>query len=554
MSRSGVRFAAVGLQGVVRPSGGSRVSGEEHDAERVDPLEFIVLVAFAGMSVWVLALGLWWTVTQGRVWTGVNGVYVQDVTQYLAWIREASRHVLVSDLFVLRATPHDYLQPAIVVSGGLVAIGVPAWLALLLWQPLAVGGVFLGARELVHRQLRGRLSRRAALLLALFGGSIGTFQDLWLPWWTWGYVFGVLSLAAMIASLLAYEQVARTGASVRWSALLGGLASWLHPWQGPTLALTIVGAEIVVRTQPPPARRAGRQRALSQSAPLLVAIALPLAYYALLDRTDPAWRQAERSLAGGIPAWKVLLMLAPLLAPALLAYRVTPRSFTAAALRAWPPAAFAVYLANEHGLGNEPTHALLGISIPLAILATDGIGALPCPANTPRRTLATLAALTLAAPLTVAELTSKWRFVRPSTTPITRSDWQAISYLARDPQPGGVLAGFPVGRYIPAETGRRTYIGQVFWSEPNPQQRKVEVARLLAGRIPPAQAQKFVISTGARFLLADCTARADLARELAPIIGSSHHFGCAAVYQLHRRALHAAHAGKRNTGGTPFGS
>ena len=101
-----------------------------------------MLVVFAVMSVWVLALDLWWTVTQGRVWTGVNGVYVQDVTQYLAWIRDASRHVLVSDLFVLRATPRDYLQPAIVISGGLVAIGVPPWLALLLWQPVAVGGVF----------------------------------------------------------------------------------------------------------------------------------------------------------------------------------------------------------------------------------------------------------------------------------------------------------------------------------------------------------------------------------------------------------------------------
>jgi hypothetical protein len=52
------------------------------------------------------------------------------------------------------------------------------------------------------------------LLLALFGGSIGTFQDLWLPWWTWGYVFGALSLAAMVTSLLSYEQTARREASV----------------------------------------------------------------------------------------------------------------------------------------------------------------------------------------------------------------------------------------------------------------------------------------------------------------------------------------------------
>jgi hypothetical protein len=118
----------------------------------VDPVELLVLAVFAVTSVWVLLLGLWWTITQGRIWTGVNGVYAQDVTQYLAWIRDASRHVLASDLFVLRGAPHDYLQPAIVVSGGLVAIGVAPWLALLLGQPVAVGGAFLAVRSLVHSQ------------------------------------------------------------------------------------------------------------------------------------------------------------------------------------------------------------------------------------------------------------------------------------------------------------------------------------------------------------------------------------------------------------------
>ena len=138
-------------------------------ANRVDPVELVVLAVFAATSVWVLALGLWWTITGGRIWTGVNGVYVQDVTQYLAWIRDASRHVLVSDLFVLRLSPHDYLQPAIAISGGLVAIGMAPWLALALWQPVAVGGTFIAIRSLVHGQLSERLGRRAALVLALFG-------------------------------------------------------------------------------------------------------------------------------------------------------------------------------------------------------------------------------------------------------------------------------------------------------------------------------------------------------------------------------------------------
>ena len=130
-------------------------------------------------------------------------------------------------------------------------------------------------------------------------------------------------------------------------------------------------------------------------------------------------------------------------------------------------------------------HAFLGISIPLAILAAQGIGTLRWPPITPRRTLATLAVFALTVPQAVSELTDKWRFVRPSTTPITRSDWEAVNYLRHDPWRGGVLASFPLGRLIPAETGRRTYVGDVFWSEPHPRQRQVEVSRLLAGRMPP---------------------------------------------------------------------
>ena len=261
-------------------------------------------------------------------------------------------------------------------------------------------------------------------------------------------------------------------------------------------------------------------------------MSLPLAYYAVLGRADAAWRLAGESLKGGVPVWQVLVMLAPLLAPALLAYRIRPWSFTAAAVRIWPPAAFAVYIAGEHGIGNEPMHAFLGISVPLAILAAQGVGSLRRPRLTPRRTLVVLAVLALTVPQAVSEIIDKWRFVRPSTTPITRGDWQAVHYLDRDPLPGGVLAGFPLGRYIPAETGRSTYIGDVFWSEPGPRWREAEVARLLAGRLAPPQAERFVAATGVRFLLADCTTRADLGRELAPIIQSVHRFGCATVYQF----------------------
>jgi hypothetical protein len=41
-----------------------------------------------------------------------------------------------------------------------------------------------------------------------------------------------------------------------------------------------------------------------------------------------------------------------------------------------------------------------------------------------------------------------------------------------------------------------------------------------------------VRASGARFLLADCTTRADMRKLLGPLIRSAHGFGCAAVYEV----------------------
>jgi len=74
---------------------------------------------FALVSLWVLALDLWQVVVHGRTWTGTDGVYIVDQMQYLSWIRSASQHFLIGNLFVLRSTPSDYFQPLIQISGGI---------------------------------------------------------------------------------------------------------------------------------------------------------------------------------------------------------------------------------------------------------------------------------------------------------------------------------------------------------------------------------------------------------------------------------------------------
>ena len=104
----------------------------------LDRFEWSVLLAFSAVSLFVLGADLWQVIVNGRVWTGTDGVYIVDQMQYLAWITDASKHILASNLFVLRDTPGDYFNPAVVVSGGLTALGMAPWLSLLLWKPVAV--------------------------------------------------------------------------------------------------------------------------------------------------------------------------------------------------------------------------------------------------------------------------------------------------------------------------------------------------------------------------------------------------------------------------------
>src|SRR4030081_3244610 len=121
----------------------------------IDRFDLAVLGVFAAVSLWVMGVALWQVVVNGRVWTGTDGVYIVDQMQYLAWIRDASHHLLSSNLFVLRATPHDYFQPAVLISGGITALGVAPWLTLLMWKPVAVLAGFWAARAFVNRSLEG---------------------------------------------------------------------------------------------------------------------------------------------------------------------------------------------------------------------------------------------------------------------------------------------------------------------------------------------------------------------------------------------------------------
>ncbi len=505
---------------------------------RPDWFEVSLLAAFAAISVWVLALDLWQVVEHGRVWTGTDGVYIVDQMQYLAWIRSASHHLLSSNLFVLRHTPADYFMPAVAISGGLSALGVAPWLALLLWKPVAVVATFFAVRGYAHRSLGGLWERRVALALGLFFGSatviygsVGTIGDLFPPFLSWGYTFGLLALATMVFTLLAYDR-ARTTANrrARWLApLLGAASSLLHPWQGEMLILILVGAELMVWW------RARRRPRLALPVTSLIATAIPLLYYLILGHADISWHLARVASKHSFSLFTIGLAVLPLLLLALVTYRRRPMSFLDVITRVWPGAAVVIFLVSASNVSATPLHAFEGITIPLAVLAIEGVRHLGFARLRGHRVIAGVAVAAATIPGTIFQLHSSARLAAPSPgNPnfITRDERHALRFLARDPVKGGVLTRFYLGTVVPAETGRRTFIGTCLWSEPNCTARAQISQMVFDGTLPAESARWFIQGTGARFVLADCDSRPDLDEVLAPLIESVERFGCATVYTL----------------------
>jgi hypothetical protein len=506
-------------------------------ARRIDWFELAVLAAFAAVSAWVLALDLWHMFRTGRVWTGGDGFWGTDQFQYMAWVQDASHHLLVSNLFVLRSTPHDYFQPAIAVSGGLSALGLPSWLSLLLWKPVAVVAVFYAIRGYVYRGLTDQWARRAGLVLALFFGSftlvyglVDTIGDLFPGFLAWGYPFALLGMAAMVAGLLSYDNACRKGSLSWWPGVFGAVASLLHPWNGALLIAAVIGGELIIF------RRGPRTRArMVQPALTVVLTALPLGYYVLLSHFDLSWRLARTQSKHAYPFWPIVLELAPLLLLALLAYRERPRTFFSAATRVWPIAAFALFWLSTTRYAATPVHAFQGITIPLSVLAVDGarrlgFSRLPHPLVCG---CVLVAAFTI--PPTVSQLKIARRMVRPqigNANFIIRDEHLALRYLARDPRPGAVISRIYLGQLVPAETGRHTLLGSCLWSQPGCVARRITVQKLFTGQLSRVAVRRLIASQHVRFLLGDCrqTARPD--RLLPDLIVAVHRFGCATVYEL----------------------
>ena len=395
--------------------------------------------------------------------------------------------------------------------------------------------------------LKGLAQRRVALVIALFYfAPVAAFaarsqwrnesdlqtiaSEIWPGRYLWGYPFTALAVAAFAAALLTYERDRTTRRVRAWAPALGLLCSWLQPWQGATLLVVLLGGE---------ALQFRRTRANIRSLLLTVVATIgPLAYYLFLSRHDAAWKLARDVNQADLLPWSALLLcIAPLALPALLAYRRRGDTFQESAVRVWPFAAVGVYafIAITH-VGTLAPHALQGLSIPLAVLAVAGVGSLNV--RMPQRAVVWVAAIALLALLTPGLLQrfDQARDVAANDSEpyyLRDGELRALEYLDANGLVGGVLASSFISPVVPGLTGRDTWLGLPSWT-PNYQVRRGVANTFFAGGIKPTNAVLFAASTHARFVLSDCRNRVDLTSVLRPYLRDVKHFECATVYELGR--------------------
>ncbi len=514
---------------------------------RLDRYEALVLAALLALALAPLAGLLVRVWTQGGVITGGDGFLVADPLQYLTWLREAGEHVAVANLYDLEDGPRSFVHPGVLISGLLNQLGLGVVAAYMVWKPVAVLALFAGALALCRRFLTRPGDRVVALVLALFfaspvaalvgwagiGGEGTKFDldfisgELWAGTYLWGYLFTAIAVGLMPLGLIAYER-GRGGGTRRPLVLAAGcglIAAWLQPWQGATLIVVLVAAELF-------SVRRGRSPGGAAADLVLpvAATAAPLVYYWVLSRSDSSWE-----LAGVVndfprwPWWVTLLGLLPLAVPAAFAYRLPAPDFASVALRIWPFAGLAIFYQPA---GTFPFHAFQGLSLPLAVLGHAR------PARPARRTAhprgGAVAAVLLLCVVGMAYRANELReAVNLGRQPffLTVSERDALRHLEKRPEPGGVLTPVYSGIVVPAYTGRETWIGAGSWT-PDFEQRRRLTESLFAGTLDRRAAGELIRRSGAAFLYSDCHSRADIEPLVRPFTDPPRRFGCAAVYPV----------------------
>jgi hypothetical protein len=218
--------------------------------------------------------------------------------------------------------------------------------------------------------------------------------------------------------------------------------------------------------------------------------------------------------------------LAPLALPAAFAYR-SPREwsgdFGPLALRLWPLLALVVFYQPA---GTFPFHSLQGMQLPLAVLAVMALR--------PLRLAPTVAVVALLViPGTLYRVDQMRDAVQVGRQPhfLEPEEVDALRYLDREDQAGGVISPVFTGLLVPAYTGRQTWVGAGSWT-PDLEERIDLTEDMFGGRMPAGEVEQLVRESGARFILSDCHGRADISELVEGFTEAPQRFGCATVWEV----------------------
>lgn len=267
-----------------------------------------------------------------------------------------------------------------------------------------------------------------------------------------------------------------------------------------------------------------RRRARVAIVPV-VATVLPPAYGVLVAHYDPWWGsfQTQSTVTPAGPLWAVVASFGPLGLFALLGVRR-------------PLAAATAYLL----IPQFPSHALSGVTLPLAILAVRGwqrrSARVPAPAPV-AAVLATAAVLAVTVPALVRNADGVSNDLAPTAAGraveqelrLTADQASAERYLSADQRRGGVLAPWFLSMSVPAMTGRTVFAGHPQWQ---PHQNVPLTGEFFAVGTPGAVRRAILRGSGATFVLADCGAPPRLEAELAPLAPLVRRFGCVTLYAI----------------------
>ena len=480
----------------------------------------------AAWCVATLAFVLIHSAVSGLTFAGPYSAYFPlDQLRYLAWIREAGLHGLISDPYRAGAA-HLYLQPLFLISGLLWRAGLSVQAAYLVWTPVALAVLIWGYWRFIARFLAGS-ERAAALALSLlflsplvplldYGGIVNSNGAYYLVtvagqgaayWQAWGYLPTIIALGLMPVFVLGLEWLVLRAPRPRVvvvPAAAGLLVAWLHPWGGIELLLIVVGLLALRRGRGP----------WRELVVVAAALALPLIYYAIIAGSDSAFSLAQLRASGNSPLlYPLVADFGPLLVFGLLAWR-RPRDVGEQILVLWPVAALMLYLVL--GLNSRGT-ALEGVTLPLAVVAVRGWRRLRAPH------WVGFAALVVA--IVPGAFYSAHTFrdtFRDRAVPfaLAPGEQRAVDALGR--LRGNVLATRYLAPAVPALDG---HAGRV----------TAGAEELFDGGLAAGAVRMLIQSDRIQLVISDCLReRADLSGLLGPLGFQTVRFGCARVYRRGR--------------------